>query len=71
MWSSRRSARALTFGTLIAVTSSGVLPLAGCGESEAPIKSTDKKRDDLQKEIENPLGIPEKAAKGKPSRSRR
>ncbi|WP_165248897.1 hypothetical protein [Paludisphaera soli] len=70
MWRLTAPSRALTLGPLILACSAGLLPMAGCGESEAPIASTDKKRDDLQKDIENPYGVEVKQPKPG-SRSRR
>jgi hypothetical protein len=70
MWRLTARHRALTLGPLIVAVSAGLLPMAGCGEPEAPIAPTDKGRDELQKDIENPYGVEVK--KTKPgSRSRR
>lgn len=49
----KRRSRALVFACMAAI---GGSPLAGCGEKEATIIPSNKKKDDLQKDIENPYG---------------
>lgn len=70
MWRLKAPPRSLTLGFLIVAFSAGLLPTAGCGEPEAKVLSTDKGRDALQKDIENPYGVEVKQTKPK-SRSRR
>lgn len=66
---SRRSAISLG---LLAGVAAGSLPLAGCGgEKEAPILSSNKSKDELQKEIENPYGAPPPKQSGKRRGGRR
>lgn len=49
---------------------SGACALPGCGEKEAPVIPSSKKKDDLQKDIENPYGVELKAPKAVKRRGR-
>ena len=54
------SSRSLVLACVAAVGSSA---LVGCGEKEATIIPSNKKKDELQKDIENPYGVEIKTPK--------
>lgn len=57
---------ALAAGALYLAAATALSAASGCGgEAEAPILSTDKNKDQLQREIENPLGEVAPKARGK------
>jgi len=71
MRSFKTHTRMMTIGALLVAIPVGLLPVIGCGEDEAPIVASDKSKDDLQKEIENPFGVEVKTGKAKSKSSRR
>ncbi|MDG3006884.1 hypothetical protein [Paludisphaera mucosa] len=73
MWSFTVSRRGLITSGLLVAFSAGMVCVAGCGEREARIAPSDKKKEDMQKDIDNPYGaeIKDTIKKGKSARGPR